>query len=182
MVNKNAYNVLFYKYITFAIDMDFEEQLIFTDINHCNDFGPMPPVGTDLAHSPLTKEQRLWLAMAVLSGQFKCRQLAENWHMKYKQVHKYAYRLKHGRIPAEKIGRPKILDAAGMDFISAKLQSGELTTRDDIKAAIDISSKDSKRRRHSEVDIDIDIESDERVSKRTRNRYTCAFIGPYPQG
>ncbi len=44
---------------------------------------PMPPDGTDLSNVSLTKNQRLWLGLAILSKQFKTRELANTEKFSY---------------------------------------------------------------------------------------------------
>lgn len=134
----------------------------------------MPPEGTDLSHAELTQPQRLWLGKVVLEGAFKIRELANKWNMKYKQVQKYSYRLQRGVIPAEKNGRPKLLDDESLaEFRAAVIDQG-IKDRAILKSNLDNGYTASYKRRHSVIE---DVENVTlEMQRRTRNRYIATVL------
>lgn len=134
----------------------------------------MPPEGTDLSNAVLTQSQRLWLGRVVLIGLYNIRDLADKWNMKYKQVQKYSYRLQRGRIPAEKGGRPKLLDAEGTaEFMAAFVNQG-IRDREVLKTCIDRAYTSSYKRRRSVIEDVEDVELE--MQRRTRNRYIAQIF------
>ena len=136
---------------------------------------PMPPEGTDLSCQNLSLEQRMWLAKVVISGQFKIAELAKKWNMKYKQVQKYSYRMKRGRIPQERIGRPRILDDVGMRDVKWSMQTCNSSDRRLIRPIIEEVYEDSYKRKRLPLEIIENVPLP--MPKRSRNRYIAHFLG-----
>lgn len=129
----------------------------------------MPREGCDLSKTLLTRAQRLWLAQVVIEGRFTIRELSDKWNLKYRRVHKYAYHLKHGRIPTDGAGRPKVLDEQGIAQIRSSIIDSGIRDRTILKADLDDAYTLSyKRRRLGIEDVD-DIELE--MKERTRNQY-----------
>lgn len=130
---------------------------------------PMPPDGTDLSNVSLTKNQRLWLGLAILSKQFKTRELANRWNMTYRKVFLCYRGIRVGRIPCDKIGRPKILDAEGLEYMRSMIIDHRIRDIRILNFKADCAYTDSYKRRHS------CIENVENVcmmmKKRTKTRY-----------
>ena len=137
-------------------------------------FCSMPPEGTDLSQTQLSREQRLWIGQAILSKRYKARFIADKWNLKYKAVIKYSYRLGKGRIPAEKTGRPRVIDVQGMDFLRSVVRRAGIRDRHAlIPPTNEAHTETYKRRRYV-------IENVDNVSlvmkKRTRNSYISALL------
>ena len=132
-------------------------------------FCPMPPEGTDLSQTQLSREQRLWLGQVILSRRYKARDLANKWNLKYSLVRTYSYRLSKGRIPAERTGRPRVIDVQGLDFLRTVVQVDGIRDRDALIPPANEAHTESYKRRRCV------IENVENVSlvmkKRTRTRY-----------
>ena len=134
---------------------------------------PMPAEGTDLSNAQLSREQRLWLGLTVIAGHHKVRELANKWNMTYRQVLKYSYRLKRGRIPAERVGRPRNLDDESMQRLREAVAVTDMNSRWLLKVEADAAYTDTVKRRLCVVQTVDNIEMS--MSKRSRNMYIAAI-------
>jgi hypothetical protein len=93
-------------------------QIVNYNINS-NDLGPMPPIGTDLSHEKLTIQQRIWLGRQVVDNNNGPSNLGRAWNLDRRRVWLFANQYRLRKIPADRGGRPRVLD----DVSLAGLQS-----------------------------------------------------------
>ena len=133
---------------------------------------PMPPEGTDLSGVILTRSQRLWLGIAVGRGYFKTRELADKWNMKYQYVWKLSKKVRVGIIPAEKVGRPRVIDSEGMAILRSFVRTHGTDDKKELKETADTAYTDTYKRRRRELEEVGDVHLV--MKKRSRCRYVAA--------
>jgi hypothetical protein len=142
-------------------------------VDYNSNLCPMPPCGVDLCGVKLSKDQRLWLAMAVASGLYKAKELALRWNIKYNSLKEYGNRLKNGKFPSDSIGRPKLLDDQAFQQVKVAIIDLGIRDKDILKSLCDQAYTLSYKRKRIEVENDSNYDYLE-MNYRSKYRYLHA--------
>ena len=142
-------------------------------VDYNSNLCPMPPCGVDLCGVKLSKDQRLWLAMAVASGLYKAKDLALRWNVKYNTLKEYGNRLKHGKFPSDTIGRPKLLDDRACELVKVAVIGLGIRDKDILKSVCDEAYTLSYNRKRTKVEYGANYD-DLEMNYRSKYRYLHA--------
>ena len=105
--------------------------------NQTNIYDPFPSENWSLKDHPPTREQKLWIVRKIDSGDETSYSVARRLGCKADYIRRVRSRVKAGRFPRGKCGRPPVIDMESAGKLRAEIAANPALTYDDAVGLLD---------------------------------------------